>query len=180
MATKNLISSVTGNGSFSEGSKKTLLKMAEAIGEVSVLDASVVVTSTTLANIPGLPSYELRAGRKYLFKFNTQLTGTAADGGYQFKFNLTGTQTSAVFNGNCLFYNSDTGAAITATTSSFDASTVVATVAEANQPAKGRLEAWCLIIPQNDGKLTVQYANQAVSGSITVKRGAILEKIDLE
>lgn len=184
MARKNLISSVNTNGSFSEGSKKTLRKIAEAAGEFNVLDTAFAATSQATigsGTVTNWGSWELKAGRKYLFTANGLVTATAASGGYQFKFNLSGTQTSAVFNGNALFYNADTGAAITATTAALDASTVVATVAAANAVAKARLEAYLYLQPQNDGLLTVQFAQQTSSANAcTIKAGAVLAKFDLE
>lgn len=182
MATKNLKQKVRNNGAFSLGEKKTLEQMAEAVGEISVLDADFPSTSdNTLSNITGLPTYQLQAGRKYLFKFNGLITATAASGGYQFKFNLTGTQTSAVFAGNAVFYNALTGAAIVSGTSAIVLSTSVPTVLAAAAVATARVEAFCFIQPQNDGLLSVQAAQETSStNAVTVKRGAILEKLDLE
>lgn len=184
MARKDLRSSVNGNGSFSEGSKKTLYKIAEAAGEYNVLDTAFAATSQPTigsGTVTNWGSWELKAGKKYLITANGLVTATAGSGGYLFKFNLTGTQTSAVFNGNCLFYNGDTGAAIVATTAALDAPTVVASVVAANAVAKARLEAFLYLQPQNDGKLTVQFAQQATSpNSCTIKAGAVLAKFDLE
>lgn len=182
MATKNLKQKIRNNGAFSLGEKATLEKVAEAVGEISVLDADVTRTSTTaLAAITGYPTYELKAGRKYLIRARGGFTGTVNTGGLQLKFNLSGTQTSGIFSGVAAFSNADTGAVAAGTTCSLNASTVVANCTAGTMPAVGEYNMWQFIQPQNDGLLTFQFAQAAPSANtVTIKRGAILEKIDLE
>lgn len=134
--------------------------------DTSALDSATYTDSADLV-------VKLEGGRVYRVSGYAHLTQATAADGLKTRLNLTGTQTTAFVNG---FLHSwvDNGAAADAVagpTAMTISSGVTGELSDADSTAI--LATWdFVIVPQNDGVLTVQYGEVADGGAA----GAVLKK----
>lgn len=127
---------------------------------------TAALDSATLANSSYLSHY-VEAGRKYLVNVMARVTNATAADGIQLGINVTGTQTSATLVG----ISTVLGTSITDDVAVMALTSGAYTLSDADSAAMSAKFEF-LLIPQNNGYLTVQYAEVADAGAA----GAVLKK----
>jgi hypothetical protein len=137
----------------------------EQTGEVRYLDAQKSVTSsTTLADAATDMYVPLKAKQKYEFEAVGAFTNSGGTQGGKVALTLSGTQTSAVFSGAGILGGLAAGVNLTA-----NSTAVGAAVAAGPFVLKGT------VVPQNDGNLSLQFAQNVSGGTASIlTAGAIL------
>lgn len=168
-------------GGLNVAMKQALVKMVRANPEVFTQSADTAdLDSTTYSSSTELVK-NVRAGQAYrVYGFGHVANATAADG-CKTRLFLSGTQTSAVVNGMVTgFQDNGAGADTTTTALATISSGVIGEVSDADSTAVGA-EWDIVLVPQNDGTLSVQYAEVAAGAGAgaRLKKGSFLEVREL-
>lgn len=183
MARTNLNSVVRNNGAFSQGEKATLEKIANGVGLVLRVSADASKNNNSQALVDDVYT-DLVAGKRYLIDFDAQFTFTASAGGIRPQLALTGTQTSAQVEGTYQVFTLATTPALKtagAVTSVSGGLLLDVNVAGAAAESVSMLKARFSLVPAQDGRLSLTFAQSSTNASASVlKRGAVLRVTRLD
>lgn len=179
--TSDFASRVSRDGSLNVSTKSNLVKGFRDNPEIFTQSADTAdLDSTTYASSSELTK-NLKAGVAYRVRaFAHTANATAADG-CKTRLFLSGTQTSAVVNGMVIGMQDNGVGADTVTAAVASISTgAIGEVSDADSTAVAAT--WDLVlVPQNDGTLSVQYAEVAAGAGAgaRLKKGSFLEVKEL-